>query len=914
MKKLIITSLAFITSFQSTDACAWYDPDYEYFNLFTQSIVKDKSLSPFLLSYSSPYYEEKGLEVPDDNIAAWQRYFNKRLSFEETKTLVYDISLEELNHLKFKRSLDHPILEKLGYNFYTEYKDAVDYLIEAKYLEPYMRIQHIENPDSFYYTEKDYKQATDLDYDKINTDLISLYHATKSKEIKLRYGYQIVRFNHYYRNYEEAINAFDQYVAPLNLKTTPYYMALDQMAGAQRGLGMLEDANWNFFQVFRHSLSRKSSAYSSMKLTTEVSFQDILNRSKSKEEKEMAYFLLAYQDFNNPLPMMHKIYEINPSSDALMILEARIINELERNILNTYYTAADDEHHQTSSKNEAVAKEKKKEEKKTSFWDKIVGFFKSLFGSNDKPKEPTTVTKQEIDEESKALLNNPNRIPTIQNTNIYLNGEEENTVDYLNEVETFTKEVRENSTDVFWDISYAYLKFLQKDYAESQVILNEIFTNNPAYNKQIQQMKMLNEIVSKPKIDAAFEEHIMVKYPDFFLPEKENIEENEEEYWNNYDGPTTRDFLQDILANRYYIQGEYAKSYLMSNKLTFLSLNPDFELTKKVEAFYQKPKKTTFEKQVLDTKFDVEDPTSYFNLIYGDYYARNGDFQKAYESYKNVINGNGFIPKTYQEWDSNTMENITKAYPKDAYNYFNNIPDLIFGHNYWISYESDDDITMVEEPFIDEFKTKPYTNKYHSIKNRMNKAELMLTVLNLQKVAQGKDERAGKANQLMGNLLYNTSKIGYYRHIFVFDLNNGNGEKFHFNQYLYDHDQPYYKAYPTNYVIESKNIDLAGEYYKKALTLTNNRESKARILFQLANVEQAEYYQWEANQPRVMYEDDMDYNTYRAKEKEQEKKFARVKRERFNKYFAELKNNYRDTQMIYELKSNCSYLESYLSN
>jgi hypothetical protein len=35
-------------------------------------------------------------------------------------------------------------LKKLGFGFYQKYKEGIDYLIEAKYLEPYMRINFVE--------------------------------------------------------------------------------------------------------------------------------------------------------------------------------------------------------------------------------------------------------------------------------------------------------------------------------------------------------------------------------------------------------------------------------------------------------------------------------------------------------------------------------------------------------------------------------------------------------------------------------------------------------------------------------------------------------------------------------------------------------------------------------------------------
>jgi hypothetical protein len=114
-----------------------------------------------------------------------------------------------------------------------------------------MSINYIESENSFYYNrEENRKNATALDYNKTISALTSLYNAARNPEIKQRYGYQLVRLNHYTRNYNSAMQAFKSYVEPIKLKGTVYYMALDQLAGAQRGMEMNSDANWNFFQVF----------------------------------------------------------------------------------------------------------------------------------------------------------------------------------------------------------------------------------------------------------------------------------------------------------------------------------------------------------------------------------------------------------------------------------------------------------------------------------------------------------------------------------------------------------------------------------------------------------------------------------------------------------------------------------------
>jgi hypothetical protein len=110
--------------------------------------------------------------IPDDNIETWKKYFNNQLNYAETKDLVYKVSMNDLNALK-NGAPSNPLLQKLGINFYQKYKEGIDYLIEAKYLEPYMSINYIESENSFYYNrEENRKNATALDYNKTISALL----------------------------------------------------------------------------------------------------------------------------------------------------------------------------------------------------------------------------------------------------------------------------------------------------------------------------------------------------------------------------------------------------------------------------------------------------------------------------------------------------------------------------------------------------------------------------------------------------------------------------------------------------------------------------------------------------------------------------------------------------------------------
>ncbi|MCS3867938.1 hypothetical protein J3D55_000854 [Chryseobacterium ginsenosidimutans] len=895
MKKYLLSLAVLSLFYTKSDACAWSDPDYEYFNLFTQSIIRDKSYLPFLHSYSEAFYTNfKPSQIPDENIYAWKKFFNNQLSYAETDYLVNKMNINDLNALK-KGTPTNQLLIKLGAGFYQKYHEGIDYLIEAKYLEPYMKINYVESADSFYYRENTTdKNATNLDYNKTISALTSLYNAAKNPEIKQRYGYQLVRFNHYTRNYDVAVQAFKTYVLPIKSKGAPYIMALDQLAGAQRGLGMKSDANWNFFQVFKDSKSRKESAFVSMKLSDTASFNNILKRAGTNDEKNMAYFLLGYEDFNNPIPIMEKMFEIDPDSEILKVMAVRSINELERNYLPIYYYNNNDGNStvqvdkvDNSNKTSDQVKTETEPKKELSFWQKIVLFFKKLFGIKDK-----SPAESKADQSNDELLDNPNRIPVFTKNNYWY---DEKTKDFLDELEKFTDKTKEKSKDEYWQIADAYLKFLKKDYKASTKVLEDIKTTNPEYLEEIKRMKVLNDIVSQPKIDAEYEDHLMKDYAEYFVdkPEvkKDSTETSEYDYYGEV--PSTKDFLKDVLANRYFLQGEDGKSFLMNNKLSDLQYNPNSTLVKSVEDFYRKPNKTQFEEQIIAKNInDVGNIDAFFAVIYGDRAMRQADFEKAKSYYAKAQSFSG-IPRS--EWNYDAKKTTPLEYSGTAYNGFNNISDLVFGHNVWESYQSSSDESMEKEDY----------SQFPFIKPMMNKLELVDALIQLKKIGVGKDEKSATANQLIGNLLYNTSILGYYRQLFVMDIDNTNGGKYDFwstdkqNPYQY-----YYKNFLNRTYIEPDNFDLAINYYKKALDISANKEQKARVLFQMASAEQGKYYQYEAKNPSKVDYSDPDYS---KKSDAYQTQLDQLKNQKYRTYFALLKTQYADAEVTKNLMGSCSY-------
>lgn len=147
-------------------------------------------------------------------------------------------------------------------------------------------------------------------------------------------------------------------------------------------------------------------------------------RAKTPEEKNMTYFLLAYNEYNNPVPIMDKMIANNADSEILKVLAVRGINQLERNYL------------------------------------------------------PTNIYCYDLNCQYKT-----NKLPFYNSTYSYQDKGGENFIAALDK--TLQNAKAKSHDKAFWDISIAYLKFLQSDYTSSVAILNKISTSNPEYQQQI---------------------------------------------------------------------------------------------------------------------------------------------------------------------------------------------------------------------------------------------------------------------------------------------------------------------------------------------------------------------------------------------------------------------------------------------
>lgn len=328
---LLLFALALMPFHSHINGCGWwYSEDEVYYNLFDQLLLQEKGLKPFLLTGEPGFFETK-TELPDENIDAWMAFIGsdrklRNLEKAAISELVYRTPLKELNTGNAISGTTCAIMSNSNIG-----KQVINYLRYAKTLEPYAQ----ENAETW---ERSRAQPpTNSEYQRLLEEGIRLWKSCNYNELKLRYGYQLVRLAHYSGNNVEALEIFDEYVESVKQNHVIYYYALEQKGGVLCNLNRNAEANYLFCQVFDHSDNRKEIAYNSIKIQGKVDWNKTYGLCKTNREKAVLYAVRGYNTFSNETEEMRNILQVCPDSPYLKLLAIRYINKLERSILNIFY-------------------------------------------------------------------------------------------------------------------------------------------------------------------------------------------------------------------------------------------------------------------------------------------------------------------------------------------------------------------------------------------------------------------------------------------------------------------------------------------------------------------------------------------------------------------------------------------------
>lgn len=826
MKKLLF-GLASVFAFTAqVYACGDYSEEYDYYNLFNQSIINSPQYQPFLLTLDYPTYDTSSIDLKDEKIEDWANVLN--ISYENAYYLVYKASKKSIDDLTKTGKSKDVKLKFADSKFINKHKQSLLYLAYAKYLEPYMAHNFVGEKDSWSYYEYSDTNATKLNYKKVVDVLKRSYNAEKSTDLKLRYAYQLVRFAHYSNKYKDSINFFNQYVKPLQSTSVMYYYALDQKAGAERAVGNYIQANYDFFEVFSHTKNRKESAFNSMKVTQDLDYEQLLRKAKTDQEKLDVYLLIGYRDFSNPVAAMQKMIAINPNAEQAKVLFARAINLVERAYLVRDVNGYDWTDHKV----------------------------------------------------------NQGKLP-VYNLNSYsfeLNQQ------FLNQVIEIGKRQAKNSDEkAYWNLSLAYLSTISKDFSQAKSYLNQVNSNEKDYHLHKKMIEMFIDLNQQDRITSEFEQSIMAKYGDLL-----KFENNREEIGiemnhlsdENRMKENFKEIAKDILANRYFLQGDKAKAFLIHNSILDLNANVTWELVNAIDALDKKSNKNEFE-QFLTSNIE------YYEYDYEKYENKKVVSQFKLADYINDYKGTLYLKERKFE--------LAKAeFKKLPADFSFKISNGIFGYNKIECFNCPEKDVIV----------KPYLNEFKFFKNQMNKLELTDALIQLQQLAQQSNELGVKANYLLANFYYNTTELGYYRELLSFDSNNQNGPKF--QNFVEKKDETkkadltfinYYKDYGWRASQYISDYDLSLDYAKIGLAQVKNPELKAQLFFTAAKADQGKFYLYATNNKT---DEEFWYVNYESPE------FIAYKVKNHRNYFNQLKA-LSNTKTYQEIKSNCKYFDTYIN-
>lgn len=325
----LLISIAFWTG--SSKACAW-DPywDHSFYSFLEPEMSELDQYRPFFFDWSL-LYDEAGAEPNDRrpaNFGDWQSYLpGAEFSAKDFNEVMYSITVEQMEEIIAKGARQtafkanqflRGILDKEGGAAFT-------YLLLAKQCEPFNKEYDWQTGERIPLPSSD-----DVMVNKLKRG----YEKSDNAWLKRRYAFQIVRLLHYGGFYEEAVTAYQQYVAALpNDGSMMHYWTLSQYAGALHGQEKMAQSAYHFSQVFDNCPSLQIPAWYSFDVRSNETWQAVEALCQSDAERANLYFMRGIVPDAVATEEIRKIQNAAPGSDKADLLLLREINKLEEQII-----------------------------------------------------------------------------------------------------------------------------------------------------------------------------------------------------------------------------------------------------------------------------------------------------------------------------------------------------------------------------------------------------------------------------------------------------------------------------------------------------------------------------------------------------------------------------------------------------
>ncbi len=319
MKILSFTILFLLASLRA-HTCGWgpEGDNYFFYNIFYQTNISSKAYFPFLRDNFNAFFQ------PGD-----QPYDSNAGNLQLWGELLPRWTTDEISKALYSRSNDD--FEKS----WNGKKSAIE-LSAKRYMEFARKCSQAfeyRNQNSWAYSDIIKNETPDAE--PLLTEGMQLFMDEKSPALKLRYGYQVIRILHYSKQYQGAIDFYQDHI---NSKFEPdemYYYALDQVAGCYYSLANFDYAAYLYIRVFCQSADRKKSAFVSYKFCTNY---DAEGKPFFKNLNDTVGYTVikSLRTFSDDLAGVKELIEEAPSDQKTELLFMRALNNLERRIWPTH--------------------------------------------------------------------------------------------------------------------------------------------------------------------------------------------------------------------------------------------------------------------------------------------------------------------------------------------------------------------------------------------------------------------------------------------------------------------------------------------------------------------------------------------------------------------------------------------------
>ncbi|PSL47452.1 hypothetical protein CLV51_102299 [Chitinophaga niastensis] len=306
-----------------------FDP-YDYYVSFFKPGLSTPGYEPFYYTQVAPFYEDPTPSEETANVADWQRFTGDKVTAADIRECIYEYSHDQLAVIAAGSTI---LPDSVKRNTFVQFllkdknQEVSRYLLFAKSCEP-----AATNIDRWSPPNQTYSFL-----DSLQREGEALYNKTKDKEIRERYAFQLVRLQHYSKEYAEAIKSFDKYFTHKSTPSLVYYKALSLKAGAMLRLKDSVQSAYIFSRVFEKAPSLRISSFTGVMWgnTTEAAIYPLC---KDNHEKAIVAAIYGFSSLEIGPGSLNAVCTLDPASPALSILLSRQINILEDKYLNPYIT------------------------------------------------------------------------------------------------------------------------------------------------------------------------------------------------------------------------------------------------------------------------------------------------------------------------------------------------------------------------------------------------------------------------------------------------------------------------------------------------------------------------------------------------------------------------------------------------